>query len=365
MRRLILSVFVLLAACADRDAAPILPSALNAGTNIPIFVGTTRQIGTQGELTRDRAAELAFFKYDISAPPGRKPGTVPQGHDRPDPAKHFVFASQGKFNDASEFENALSQHIKQRPKSDREVTIYVHGYNNSFSDGTFRLAQLKQDLKLPGTAVHYSWPSSGNPLGYTYDRDSVLIARDGLEQLLLSVQVANPSKIILTGHSMGTLLIMETLRQIEIRSPGWAQRSLDGVVLMSSDIDLDLFKTQAARIESLPEPFAIFVSDRDRALQLSARLNGSRKRLGALDDISEVGNLPVTLVDVSKFASLRDGGHFTPGTSATLVQILGNIASLDQAFRSDRAGRAGILPGTVITLRNATQLILSPNLLKE
>ena len=101
------------------------------------------------------------------------------------------------------------------------------------------------DFRLPGIGVHFSWPSAAHPLGYTYDRDSVLYARDGLEQLLRQVSAAGPDRIILVGHSLGSMLVMETLRQMEIRSPAWAQRNLGGVVLVSPDLDVDVFRQQS------------------------------------------------------------------------------------------------------------------------
>jgi hypothetical protein len=54
--------------------------------------------------------------------------------------------------------------------------------------------------------------------------------------------------------------------------------------------------------------------------------------------------------------------HFTLGNSPLLIQILGQSAQLDETFQTDRAGRSGLLPGTVLTVQNATQLILSPQL---
>ncbi|MEO1398386.1 MAG: hypothetical protein AAFU56_05910, partial [Pseudomonadota bacterium] len=53
-------------------------------------------------------------------------------------------------------------------------------------------------------------------------------------------------------------------------------------------------------------------------------------------------------------------GHFTAGTSPALIGLLGQLAEVDRAFEQDRAGRAGLVPGTVLTVQNATQVILTP-----
>jgi hypothetical protein len=48
------------------------------------------------------------------------------------------------------------------------------------------------------------------------------------------------------------------------------------------------------------------------------------------------------------------------GTSPALIQLLGRIGEVDQAFGGDAAGRTGLLPGLILTTRSATRIILSP-----
>jgi len=352
------------AACTDRTAAPLVPFATQIGTPYRILTATTRVETQAGIFGRDRQAEVSFLDLTVTVPPEHRPGRMRVGHANPDPERHFVMAGQERLPGETAFRAALRDALTGLPPTERETTIFVHGYNNSFADGAFRMAQIMRDFELPGAAMHFSWPSATNPLGYVHDRDSVLMARDGFERTLREVAAAGPERTLLVGHSMGTLLIMETLRQIEIADPGWARRNLSGVILISPDIAVDLFKTQADRFAALPRPFAIFVSERDRALRLSARLTGVTNRLGSLNKAEEVANLPVTLVDISAF----DGGplnHFTAGTSPALIQLLSRARDLDAAFQQDRAGQSGLLPGTVLTVRNATQLILSPGLVLQ
>lgn len=352
-----------LTACSDREMIVMRPEARETGQVYTAFVATNRRENEQGWYGHDRAGALDYLSVDVSVPPKREVGQIKIGMGETDPERHFVITGKQDFTSASALTSALRTALQKQPRADRDVLIYVHGYNNSFSDGVFRTVQMKHDFDLPGVVVHYSWPSAANPLAYTHDRDSVLFARDGMETLLRQVRAAQPGRIILVGHSLGTMLVMETLRQMEIATPGWAKRALGGVVLVSPDLDIDLFKTQADRLAGLPQPFAIFVSSRDRALQLSARLNGSRRRLGNLTDPEELAAYPVTLIDVSEFAQSTGTRHFTVGTSPLLIALLSNSAAVNEAFGQDRAGRSGLLPGTVITAQNATQLILSPLLM--
>jgi esterase/lipase superfamily enzyme len=362
MRRGFVFIAVLfIAACVDRGMTVVVPQALEVGTIRDVHVATLRAPSENGWFGRDRSETLSFATLSVSVPPNRQPGRVNPGFANPDPLQDFTIAARQDMDSDSSFVARVRRALRDKPPNEREITLFVHGYNNSFLDGVYRMAQLYHDLELPGVPVHYSWPSAANPLGYTYDRDSVLFARDGLEATLRDMQRAGARRIILVGHSLGTMLVMETLRQIEIRDPGWSDDALGGVVLISPDLDVELFEMQARRISTLPEPFAIFVNTRDRALALSARLNGRTNRLGNLTDPSALAELPVTLVDVTAFA---EGGlqHFTLGNSPLLIQILGQSAQLDETFQTDRAGRSGLLPGTVLTVQNATQLILSPQL---
>ncbi len=363
MRRIYLfPILLILAACMDRNHTPVMPAALEIGTIHKVFVATHRMTDDKGWYSAERAPNVGYTEIAVSIPPERRRGDIPLGYKEPDPTKHFAVAARQDLDGRASFRRDLSRHITARPHADREVTVYVHGYNNSFLDGVYRSAQLMHDFDLPGTVVHYSWPSAANPLGYTYDRDSVLFARDGLEQLLRDVKAAGPTRIILVGHSLGTMLMMETMRQIEIGSPGWTKRNLDGAVLISPDLDVELFKTQASRFAALPQPFAIFVSERDKALMLSARINGVSARLGNLTSAGKLGDFPVTLVDVTEFTKEADSSHFTAGTSPTLISLLRQSADLDRAFQRDTAGKTGPIFGTVLTVRNATTLILSPHL---
>lgn len=339
----------------------VVPPAFGA-TRRDVYVGTTRIADATGRPTGDRSESLSFSQISVSIPPRHEPGKVesPRRGERTDAARHFAASGTRAFEDSAEFRAAIAAQLRLSPRGRREVALYVHGFNNTFADGVFRVAQISHDLDLPGLAAHYSWPSAAQPLNYAYDRDSVLHARDGLERLLSQIRDAGADHVTLIAHSMGSLLAMETLRQIEIGAAGRAQSLVQAVVLFSPDLDVDVFRAQARRIGRLPDPFIIFTSRRDRALGLSARLTGQRARLGNLEDFGRLADLKVIVLDVSAFASAGGLNHFSVARSPTLMRLLGNVPAVDQALGTDRSGRAGLFPGTILTLQNATAIILSP-----
>ena len=359
MPRLFFLVLIVgLAACTPRAQLVFAPQAALENPTRSVFVSTTRA-PKAGGFGGKRATESSYSRYDIAVPPVREPGAIntPRGN-KIDTQTQFVASGRSVFPDASAFRGALRTALNQRAGHEREAVIYVHGFNNTFDEGVLRITQLAEDFDMPGVSVHYSWPSAGNPLGYAYDRDSLLISRDGLESLIRDVRAAGARRVILVAHSVGSMLIMETLRQLSIAEPGSAARDIDAVILISPDIDIELFRSQAARIGQLPQPFGIFVSRRDRVLSLSARLTGQRNRLGNVKNIEDVADLDVTVVDVTEFST--GAGHFTAGSSAAVISIFGRAGALEAAFAGDSAGRTGLLPGTVLTVRNATGIILSP-----
>jgi esterase/lipase superfamily enzyme len=360
LTRFILLVLIL-ASCTPRGQITLVPQAASVGDVETVFIGTTRQIDPEtGRYGTDRSEQIHYARYDVSVPPDRQPGEIkfPRKGAKGNPKTDFLTTAEVLHPTQAAFRADLAKAALKGAKGGREAVIFVHGFNTNFSEGLYRIAQLAHDLDLPGATVHYSWPSAGNPLGYVRDRDSALFARDGLEALLHEVAAAGADRILLVAHSMGSALTMETLRQIAIRGDSRLQSKIAGVILISPDLDVDVFRSQAHDIGVLPAPFIIFGSDRDRLLGLSATLTGEPERLGNLTDLSRLADLKVTYLDVSAFAS--GAGHFPVGDSPSLLRLLERIGDVDVAFDKDQRGRIGLLPGVVLTVQNATKIVLSP-----
>lgn len=349
-------IVVLAASCSPRGHVTVDPAAAQVGDVRAVFIGTTRTHGSEG-FDNTRSASLGFARYDISVPPDRNEGEIvwPPKSGKVDPRTQFLTTSAQVFDGDRAFQADLAQALRRRQN---EAVIFVHGFNNTFAEGIYRIAQMSHDLQMPGVVVHYSWPSAGQPLAYVYDRDSALFARDGLEQLILSVQAAGARKVILVSHSMGSALTMETLRQMAIRGESQALARISGVILISPDIDVDVFHAQARAIPKLPQPFVVFTSTHDRVLRMSARLTGQKDRLGTLTDLQKVSDLPITFLDTAAFSS--GAGHFNVADSPSLLRLLEGIISVDASLNNDVGARTGLLPGAVLTMQNATRVILSP-----
>lgn len=329
------------------------------GVTEAVFVGTTRTLDPEtADYGYIRSEAVSFMRYDIYVPKARPVGEVvwPRSAAYADPSTDFLTRSVQKFSSGGDFSKSLKSAMKARNQN--EIVLYVHGFNNTMAEGIYRVAQMHYDLKVPGVAVHYAWPSRGSALGYVYDRDSALYARDGLEKLLEEVVAAGAARIVIVGHSMGSAITMETLRQIAIRGDIKLEDRIAGVMLISPDVDVDVFRSQARTIGKLPQPFVIFGNRKDTVLGLSSRLSGAPDRLGNLKDLAPLGDLEVTYMDTAAYS--QGAGHFNVGSSPALISLLSGVEAVDASFRAEAAARVGLLPGAVLSVRNATSIVLAP-----
>jgi len=327
-------VFVLaLSGCADRGSLGFVEySYAQERTQAPgslhqIYVATSRsRLGGKAlDYGGDRASKLSYARFLMSVPPVHKPGKVEWPSGKPDQAKDFVTVEAEEF-DAEGMRAAINAQSAQKNPEENEAVVFVHGYNTNFAESLYRLTQMVHDMKPPGIPVLYSWPSAGQTKAYVYDRDSTAIARDGLEKFLDQLAASNVSRIILVGHSMGGFLTVESLRQMAIKGNPQFRKKLAAVILISPDIDLEVFRAQVSRMQPLPDPFIIFGSKQDKALRLSARLTGKKQRLGSVAESDEFKALGVTLINVSDFKGGDSMEHMTTATSPAVISILRGVS---------------------------------------
>jgi esterase/lipase superfamily enzyme len=351
-------VTLFLAACAPRTQVDFSEPAPGARLQT-VYVAHTRGPDPEQPVPGwERSEALGYGRYTVAIPPRRETGRIerPRRNRPVDPQLHFTLTAQEALDEAG-FQRAIARGLADEVRTAREVTIFVHGFNTTFIEGVYRVAQLGEDLQLPGVLAHYSWPSLGAPLAYAHDRDSALFARDGLQAMLLQAAAAGAPRIVLIAHSMGSQLLMETLRQMAL--DGTLRRvPLGGVILISPDLDVDVFRAQARRIGPLPQPFLIITSQRDRVLRISARLTGQPGRLGNMVDAAAVVETGATVLDISAFGV--GDGHFTVAESPALIQLLSRIGAVDAALAADPSATLPLIPGTILTLQNTTELLLQP-----
>jgi esterase/lipase superfamily enzyme len=301
-----------------------------------IFIVSTRKGGTHStELTP--GAKPRFALDYISVPPDHKPGQIERpGFGGPDPNHHFVLTEQSQL-DEDEFREQVAAHLSGRIGVNRDVLVYVHGFNTSLDDARFRLAQIAVDMKFGGVPVLFTWPSKAALLAYGADKESATASRDAYLSLLNDLAEApGIGRIHILAHSMGTWLTMETLREAALSGSADLHGKLGNVMLAAPDIDLSVFKQQIARLD--PAHFSVYVSKDDRALQVSASLQGDR-RLGALDPGSEkdrdlIERLGVGVYDISDLGTNLIG-HDNYANAPQAVKQIGARITKPRAADAD------------------------------
>ncbi|ADZ71252.1 hypothetical protein SL003B_2829 [Polymorphum gilvum SL003B-26A1] len=312
---------VVLAGCAARPdvgALKVSDQPAAGATEHTILIATTRARADAPDtyFSGERGKRRDFARATISVPPAHKPGRVEWPSVLPgDPSRHFVAREAGYLDDGDSFRRAVNAALADRPAHERDVFVFIHGYNTLFAEGLYRFAQVVHDSGFTGVPVLFTWASRGNVTDYVYDLNSATVARDALEHTLAELMRSDARRIHIMAHSMGTWLLMETARQIPSGDLTRSADRIGQVVLAAPDIDIDVFKAQMRRIGKPPRPYMILLSKDDRALSLSSRIAGGKARVGGYENDRELAELGAVVVDLTDL----DGPDATNHTKFTAI----------------------------------------------
>ena len=327
-----LALPALLGGCFGASDAPLSTSAGTmaaqaAGARVaPVFIASTRREskGTLSESAIDGGAHYAISM--VSVPPTHKAGEIEEpSFGKANPEKHFAVLG-GHDLDPEDFRLQIATYLSGRIGSNRDILLYVHGFNTSEDEARFRLAQLVHDGGFGGVAVLFTWPSKSDLFSYVSDKESATASRDALQKLMRDLaQVEGVGRVHVLAHSMGSWLAMEALRENAIAGSRNLGNRLGDVMLASPDIDLSVFKTQMSRLPGAN--VSVFVSANDRALNLSSKLAGARPRVGAMDarnpkQREELAQLGVKVYDLTG-SSAGFIGHSLYGDVPAVVRTIG------------------------------------------
>lgn len=288
-----------LAGCAGKPEQFVAPNDQVGTADVQrIYLATDRVLAPDLSGTTQRGGALSFAQYDITIPSGHRPGEVEFSVSNPDPTTSFTVAQARGLSSLSDLGRTVRREAGPLRRPIDSAVVYVHGFNTPMEYAVYRHAQIAHDYGLQGPQVTFAWPSIERTLGYVRDKDSILIARDHLEELLVEL-TRNNQNVFVFGHSMDTQLVVETLRQLSITGQGGVLSRIGGVILVSPDIDLDLFESQHERIDPLPNPFVVMTSESDYALRFSSLLTAQPERLGSARDRDRLAALDLLVLDLS------------------------------------------------------------------
>lgn len=351
-----LSVALTLSGCGSANFADVGASVGSAfsspakGTPLPVtmFIASTRR---DDQRIADTVVDGGVHHSIeiVTLPPGHRPGVIETpAFGKRAPSQHFFVGSQRALS-PSRFTDEIATHLSGRIGVNRDVLVYVHGFNTSLDEARFRLAQIVADARFGGVPVLFTWPSQANLFSYESDKEGATASRDALEQLLQDISnIPDLGRVHILAHSMGSWLAMEAMRENAIAGRPDLGGRLGDIMLAAPDIDLAVFRQQLARLGSSAH-VSIFTSHDDKALSISSRIAGDRPRLGALNpsdprERAVLESLGVRVYDVSRF-STDFIGHGAYADSAPVIQTIG--AQLAEPRKEDMKPGAGADPAAV------------------
>jgi esterase/lipase superfamily enzyme len=243
---------------------------------------------------------------------------------------------------------AINEEAGQLPAGDRQGFVFVHGFNTNSAEAVIRATALAEDTGRKGVELVYSWPSAGSVLKYLDDRESALFARDSFKETLTAMSESRLTNYLVVAHSMGTFVAMDTMRELAQQNRTPVLRKVRAVVLISADLDIDVFRKQATPVLAQGVPIVLLTTNDDLALSLSAKLRRQGDRVGDIKSMSELGGLQVAVFDLTDVQSGDPLKHFKIGSSPEILRFLKTLNEKGQGVISDEA------TGRVITIDAAT-----------
>lgn len=368
---IVLAAFAL-AACASRPESGFLsPAAMSApgAVDHTLLVATTRKRDDRpGTLFNgERASGADYAEITVSIPPTHKPGEIEWASTPPgDPKVDFVVRDERYLDGDKAFVRALNAELARRPRGERNVFLFVHGFNTMFAEAVYRAAELAHDSKAPGVPVLFTWASRGKATAYVYDLNSATAARGGLEHTLRLLFASNAEKVNVLAHSMGNWVTVEAFRQIKISGRLDHADKIGNIVLAAPDIDIDVFKAQLRRMGKPRKPFYVVLSRDDRALFLSRTIAGGVTRVGDTADTTELASLGAIVIDLSDVKADDPTNHdkfvqlasVAPELRSTLARGIGANRRAGAAGAAAVTGAAAII-SLPITLLGAPVRIIA------
>jgi esterase/lipase superfamily enzyme len=299
-----------------------------SGTCYPVWFGTNRKPLDARDPSRGFSAEfddrLHFGKRIVRIPSSHRPGELGSplwrrlltGVDdrlRVEPARVLAEAA---------FRAEVQSFLARLDPADRNVLVFIHGFNTTFDDAARRAAQLGHDLKVPGVTAFFSWPSQGSTSAYLTDQSAMEASEGLLADFLVKVStLADPGRVHLIAHSMGNRGLLRAMHRATTQAALRSGTRFGQIFLAAPDVDVHLFRQLASIYPQVSERTTLYVADEDKAFSALAWVT-SGVRVG--------GAPPVVVMPGIDTVRVRGTGLFRIGHSyvAEELDVLRDIRSL-------------------------------------
>lgn len=225
---------------------------------------------------------------------------------------HLELRAIRPFDSEEAFLASLRERMGDRPADERTVLVYLHGYNTSFEEAALRAAQIGFDLEVETTAF-YSWPSREEVVHYSADISRIEASERQIAEFLTAVATrSGADRVHLLAHSMGNRGLARAISRITLYATRTSEVRFGQIILAAPDLDVDLFRELAAVYPRISDRTTMYVSARDKALEMSSYLQDSDRAgftppvtvLEGIDTV-EVTDIDVTRLGHGYFAEAR------------------------------------------------------------
>jgi esterase/lipase superfamily enzyme len=190
----------------------------------------------------------------------------------------------------------------------KDIFIFVHGYNVDFDYPILSSKELQHYLGYRGAFITYAWPATPNRLAYFKDLETADSTRKNLRELIKFLsQSTKAENIHIIGYSAGSRLAFEAVYDLVLQySDGRANAPRMGqLMLIGSDLDRSYF-VQALDdgLLDLMDSITIYMSSTDAALKMSSFVLG-QDRVGQVSLENDDPQAREAMLKIRKISDLR------------------------------------------------------------
>ncbi|MBT53414.1 MAG: hypothetical protein CMF72_08450 [Mameliella sp.] len=240
---------------------------------------------------------------------------------RATPSKHVLLKSVEPVDPDSFFGKLQDEFAEE---DQRDLLLFIHGYNTSFEYAAQRTAQMVHDMGNDTVPVLFSWPSRDTTIGYNADAAVVRLSGRRLARFMEDLVLRSGARSInVVAHSMGNRALTDALEIMALKRdarPGDAP-ILDQVMFAAPDVDADLFSEMAGTFAPLAQRMTLYASSTDWALVSSGKLHGSAPRAGLGGDIL-LAHPALDSIDMSSLGDDMLAHNYFSNDSSALVDIM-------------------------------------------
>jgi esterase/lipase superfamily enzyme len=198
-------------------------------------------------------------------------------------------------------------------QSSMRMLIFVHGFNNRFSEAAERAMVLKNAVGNGTEVLLWSWPSKRDGLtgSYRYDKESVGgVARQSFVRLLRALTVgSSTTPLNLLAHSMGG---WHAIGALQVLSDEESRPALQNVVLAAPDVPRDEFMFALNDLSRVAQRNTLYACGWDLALLRSQSMN-EYPRAGTGGDSDILVDDKLESIDVDSTWSINHSYVFQAG----------------------------------------------------